>query len=408
MFRLLREADFRRLLFSSGLWWQGMWMEQITIGWLTLIMTDSAWWVAMIGFLRSVPLPIVGLLGSSLSERFRRRHVVIAAQLMGTIAIASATVLYWCDALSYWHLAVVAFIRGCAWALEWPVRRGLIPDLVGKGHVVDAMVLESGLQSVSRVAGPLVAGWVLSVFGAGGALGLLTAILIASISIVVRLQTDSRSPDRPQGLADSLHRVRDGFHYMRRQPSILGVLVITAVMNMWCFPYQTLLPVFARDVLSQGPMGLGLLGAAAGVGSVTGLAIVNLIRRKVGHELIFAMCSILACVGLLAFSVSQTFTLSLALLFLAGVGQAGFSVMQSSIILLKTTDEMRTRVMSTVVLAIGFGPAGQAQGGAIAEAWGAPLAVSTMALSAIVAMTVVVVLQSRPSSVGDQQTVADN
>ena len=150
-------------------------------------------------------------------------------------------------------------------------------------------------------------------------------------------------------------------------------------------------------------MGLGLLGAAAGVGSVAGLAIVNLIRRRIANELIFAVSSMFACVGLLAFSLSQSFTLSLALLFLAGVGQAGFSVMQSSIILLKTTDEMRTRVMSTVVLAIGFGPVGQAQGGAIAETWGAPIAVGTMAVGAIVGMIAVIVLQSRSMSVGGQR-----
>ena len=71
MLDLLREPDFRRLWISGGLWWQGMWVEQVAFGWLALLMTDSAWWVAMIGFLRSVPLPVVGLLGASISESFQ-------------------------------------------------------------------------------------------------------------------------------------------------------------------------------------------------------------------------------------------------------------------------------------------------------------------------------------------------
>ena len=403
MLDLLREPDFRRLRISGGLWWQGMWVEQVAFGWLALLMTDSAWWVAMIGFLRSVPLPVVGLLGASISESFQRRHVIMASHIIGVIAIGTATTLYWCDALSYWHLAIVAFVKGCLWAFEWPARRGMIPDLVGKDRVVDAVVLENGLQSVSRVLGPLVGGWVLAAFGTGGALGLLTLTLAGSASIVVFLRTDSRSPNQPQGLVDSIRRVRGSFRYMVGQPAILSVLIVTAVMNMWCFPYQTLLPVFARDILSQGPMGLGLLGAAGGTGAVVGLAIVNLIRRRMSNELIFVVSSLLGCAGVLGFATSENFTISLVLLFFTGLGQAGFSVMQSSIILLRSTDEMRTRAMSTLVMAIGFGPAGQAQGGAMAETWGAPLAVGTMALGAIVAVGAVAVLQGRSHGSGRQR-----
>ncbi len=389
VFRLLRKGDFRRLWIADGLWWQGMWVEQIAIGWLVLDLTDSAWWVAMIGFARSVPLPFVGLFGPSLSDRFKRRHVILAVQATSLATMALITSLYWLQLLQYWHLAAAALVSGCSWSLEWPARRAMFPDLVGKSKVVDAMVLESMLQSVSKVSGPLLAGSIIQGFGMLGALTLLTALLALSVFTLAGLKTDSRSPDPPRGLRESWHRVRVGFQHVRRRPPILGVLLITAIMNGWSFPYQVLLPVFARDVLSQGPMGLGMLGAAVGLGSLIGLVVVNRIRRRLSNEVIFAVSSAVACVGLVAFSASTSFALSLGFLFLAGTGHAGFSTMQSSITLLRSADEMRTRTMGTVVLAIGVGPLGRLQGGAMAQAWGAPLAVGSMALGAILAMAVV-------------------
>jgi predicted MFS family arabinose efflux permease len=189
-----------------------------------------------------------------------------------------------------------------------------------------------------------------------------------------------------------LARTREGLRYVRGNSAILGTLIITVIMNAWAFPFQALLPVFARDVLGQGPFGLGLLGAANGAGAMVGLLLVNLSRRSFGHPAIFSTGSILACVGLLAFSLSSSMTLSLAALAIAGVGQAGFSIMQSSIILVEATDQMRSRAMGALVIAIGVGPLGRVQAGAMAAAWSAPVAVFCMAASGALATLAVVLL----------------
>ena len=176
---------------------------------------------------------------------------------------------------------------------------------------------------------------------------------------------------------------------MKRQPAILGTLAITVIMNAWAFPFQAILPVIARDVLGQGPTGLGMLGAASGVGGLAGLLLVNWGRERYSHEVIFAGGSLLGCVGLMGLSLSTSFPLSLTALVVSGVGLAGFSIMQSSIILVEATDEMRSRAMGALVLAIGSGPLGRVQGGAMAVAWGAPLAVGSMALWAALGVVAV-------------------
>jgi len=369
-----------------------MWMETLVTGWLALEMTDSAWWVSVVAFCRNIPVPLVGFLGPVWVERFRRRRVIQALQSVNLLAALTLAILYHFGRLEYWHLTMVSLANGAAWALDWPTRRALLPDLVGRDHVVDAMVLENVLQSLTRLSGPLLAGLAMQHLGAGGALWILCLIGGTGLLVLLGLRTDSHSPEQTAGIRDALARTREGLRYVRGNSAILGTLIITVIMNAWAFPFQALLPVFARDVLGQGPFGLGLLGAANGAGAMVGLLLVNLSRRSFGHPVIFSTGSILACVGLLAFSLSSSMTLSLAALAIAGVGQAGFSIMQSSIILVEATDQMRSRAMGALVIAIGVGPLGRVQAGAMAAAWSAPVAVFCMAASGALATLAVVLL----------------
>ena len=389
LFAPLANPDFVRLWLADGLWWQSMWMEQVALGWIALELTDSAWWVAVVAFCRAIPLPVVGLFGPIVGERILRRHLVLILQCTNLAGVSVLLVLHLTGQLEYWHLAAVALCNGAAWALDWPTRRALVPDLVGRNRVVDGMVLENVLQGLTRPTGPLLAGASMARLGTGGALGLLVCMSAAGAVLLSGLRTTSRSPSAPAGVGAAVQRLREGLAYVRRKPAILGTLAITVIMNAWAFPFQALLPVIARDVLGQGPMGLGMLGAANGAGSMAGLLIVNWSRDRRSNEAIFAAGSLLACVGLMGLSLSTTFVFSLLALVISGLGQAGFSIMQSSIILVEASDEMRSRAMGALVLAIGSGPIGRVQGGAMAAFWGAPLAVGTMALWAAVCIVLV-------------------
>ena len=375
----LQNGDFVRLWLATGIWWKVLWIEQLVLGWLVLDLTDSAWLVALVGFFRSISLPFIGLLGASLTDRFKRRYLIIVFQVLSSSGVGLLALLLWYGRLEFWHITLVSFINGGLWGLDWSTRRALIPDLVGRERVVDAMVLENFMQNATRVLGPLLAGSLLAFLGNLGALLMLCVMGVATLLILAGIKTDSRAPAAPKGMDAALKRMRDGLRYAARQRRILGVLLITVAMNVWAFPFLTLLPVFARDVLQQGPMGLGLLGAAHGTGAFLGLGVVHWGRRKWTNELIFTATSVFSCLGLVGFAFSHSFILSVSLLFASGIGQAGFSIMQSAIILVEASDEMRGRVMGTLVLAIGGGPLGRLQSGAMAEIWGAPLAVGSMA-----------------------------
>ena len=383
----MRNRDFLRLLVSNGLWWQAMGVEQVVIGWLALTLTDSAWWVALIGFFRSSPMPLAGVFGPVIVERFERRHVIAAAQSVTFLSTGTVTFLHLSGSLAYWHLASAAVVTGTIWSLDWPTRRSLFPDLLGKSKVVDAMFLDNLLQSVTRVSGPLSAGAVVTLIGTQGALVALTASAGISMLVLAGIRTRSRSPQRPGGLADSVRRCGDGLRYVFGNRAILGVLLITMAMNLWAFPYMDLLPVFARDVLGTDAFGLGLLGAASGLGNLGGLLFITWLRRTRSLPWIFATASIVSCLGLVGFSQSSSLPVSLSILVAVGIGHAGFSVMQSTIILVESSDQMRARAMGSLVIAIGFGPLGRILAGGMAQSWSAPAAVGCMAVAALSAIS---------------------
>ncbi|NKB67226.1 MAG: MFS transporter [Candidatus Latescibacteria bacterium] len=375
----LADGDFFRLWLANGLWWQAMWIEMLALGWLVYDVTDSPGWVQFAAFARALPLLLFGVFSAQVVDRFRRRLIIQVVQVTNTLCIGAVTLLLWWGQLELWHIIAFSLVSGTGWAIDWPARRSLIPDLVGKERVVDAMVLENVVQSATRISGPLLAGWVMTQLGTAGALAVLTVTGILTVLLLSGMKTNARAPVPPHGWRHGLQQVGEGLRFVRGKPPIWGVLLITVVMNVWTFPYMNLLPVFARDILHQGPLGLGWLGAASGLGASVGLVGVTFLRRRMSREWIFAGFSVLSCIGVVGFSISTTFSLAMVMLVVSGIGQAGFSTMQSSIILLEATDEMRSRAMGALVLAIGGGPIGRLQSGLMAEWWGAPLAVGTMA-----------------------------
>ena len=373
----LANGDFVRLWLANGLWWQSMWMEMLALGWLALELTDSAWWVQVIAFYRAVPLLIVGLFGAGIADRFKRRHIVSALQLINVLGMGLLALLLWHGELEIWHLSAVSLVLGAVWALDWPTRRSMVPDLVGKARTVDAMVLENVIQGITRVGGPLAAGYVTAAWGSLGALLVLVGLGASGLALLAGLRTDSRAPVK--GAWSSGWAGRQGWASLRASAPMFGVFLVTVLMNIWTFPYMNLLPVFARDVYGLGPEAMGWLGAASGAGTIAGLTAVQLGRRNLSNEWVFVGGSLLSCLGIAAFAFSGSLGLALMMLFCSGLGQAGFSIMQSSIILMRSPDEMRSRAMSTLVVAIGVGPFGRLQSGALAETWGAQGAVGIMA-----------------------------
>ena len=385
--RAFYTRGFWRVWTGSMVWYSARWMDLFVLQWQVLVMTDSAFQVSLIGFYRMAPMFVFGLLTGLVADRLDRRTVLLAAQLWNAVASAAIGTLILTGHLVLWHLAVLVTALGFSWALDLPSRRSYIYDMVGPRRVVNAMALDHVGMDGAKIVGPILGGLLWPVIGAGGCLLILSGGYLVNFCLYRRLP--AAAPPRPVGSPRVLRNLIDGLAYVFRAPVILSVLIITAVMNLLGFPYQHMVPVVGRQVLGLGPLLTALLLAADGFGALIGSLIVASlgdVRRK-GR--LFVVGSILLMSAVLLFSLSQWYLLAFGLLFLAGAGAACFATMQSSLILTSASDAMRGRAMGTLMLAIGFGPLGALQIGALASVWGAPLAVTVSAGSGVLLLGLV-------------------
>lgn len=392
---LLQTEDYRRLLVSNTLLWHTVFMETVALSWLVLELTDSAWLVSLVGFCRTAPFLVGGFLAGPLADRWGRRPVLIVAQGVSVAAYAALVLLLWAGVLALWHLMATALILGAAWAFDWPARSALLPDLVGKARIVDATLLVNVTQNFARMAAPAIGGTLIALTGALGCYAAMTLLAALAWVNVRQLSPQPLADPTPSMAGAPSHStavsIGAAVRYVGRNQPLLAVILITVVINWLYFPYVNLLSVFARDVLNRGPVELGLLGAATGIGAFVGMVLISLARDRLSNGLIFTVGTVGMTLALLVFALSPSFALSWVMLLLAGVGEACFVIMQSSIILLAASDLMRTRVLGLMMLAIGSDPLGKLQTGYLAERIGTPWTVAAQAATALLCVLLVAI-----------------
>jgi MFS family permease len=347
--------------------------------------------VSLVGFCRTLPLLLVSLFSGPIIDYIGRRRVVIAAQSANLIAYLVIVLLLWSGKAAPWNIAIVVFCLGTAWALDWPTRRSLVPDMLGKERMVDGLLLESFLSGFARIIAPAMAGALIARYGAIGCYIGMAILSTCALTILVPLLRGSGPRDAKPKMA-SLPVMGEGIRYVRSNQTLLAVVLITLIMNLWIFPYVSLLPVFARDVLHKGPIELGFLSTGTGLGSFVGLVAIHFLRQRVNVGTLFVIGTGWMCAALIVFALSYVYSLSWAMLLCAGMGMACFGTLQSTIVLLSTSDEMRSRVMGIVVLAIGGDPLGQLQIGTLAERFGVQVTLAGQAGAALLAVILIVML----------------
>lgn len=390
VFSILDNADYRRLLAGTVIWWQCFYMEMVVLGWLVFDLSNSARMVSLVGFCRTLPLLLVSLFSGPLIDYFGRRRMVIAAQSANLIAYLAIVLLLWTGKAAPWNIAIVAFCLGSAWAIDWPTRRSLVPDMLGKERMFDGLLLESFIVGLARIFAPSMAGALIARYGAIGCYLGMAILSVCALSILIPLLRGSGPRGAKASRMAALPVAGEGLRYIRSNQTLLAVVLITLIMNLWMFPYNSLLPVFAREVLHKGPIELGFLSTGTGLGSFLGLLLLNFLRQRVNVGTLFVVGTGWMCVSLAAFALSHVYPLSWALLMCAGMGMACFGTLQSTIVLLSTSDEMRSRVMGILVLAIGGDPLGQLQIGTLAETFGVQATLAGQGVAAVLALVLIV------------------
>ena len=374
---LFRETSFGRLWFAGAVTSTLRWLESLAVGVYVFDRTDSAIMVAVFLFLRWAPLVLFGAWVGVVADRVSRKGILLG----GLIAMAAISgvlgVLVVTETAELWHIGLAAFLSGTFTSTDYSTRRAMIGEAAGTERVGVAMAFDTGTNNGTRMLGPAIGGFLLEFMGLHGAY-FLGALLYATAAFAV-LQMPYRQ-DRPLGPAPKvLSNLFEGLRYARSEPMVVGVLSITVIVNAFGFPFASILPVIGRDTLGLTAFPIGVLASSEGFGALLGAVFVGLTVRpsRYGKFIVCGSCLFLS--GILLFALSPFFESSLLVLFAAGLGIAGFSSMQSTILLTVAPPEVKGRVMGLLAVSVGTMPIGILYAGFLADWLGAPMGLALVA-----------------------------
>jgi MFS transporter, DHA1 family, staphyloferrin A biosynthesis exporter len=379
-FAALRYRDFALLWTSLTITASGQWLQQITLSWLVFDMTGSALHLGTINGLRMLPFLFTSLYAGVLADRLDRRRLMMGTQLYLVVITLVMAVVLLSGRAAIWHLYVFTFVSGLGWSFTMPVRSALVPALVPRAELMNAIALTSATFNVARVIGPAIGGVLLATVGGGGNFLVQAGMYAVVVGLVAAMRVPALpSVQRVHGEQVSMWAsLLEGLRYIRGNRLVVTLLLLSLVSMLVGMPYQSLLPMFAKEVHHIGSGGLGLLMACSGVGAIAGtLAIAG--AGDFPHKGRVQLLA-LGGTGVALVLFSQTTWLPLALLFLMVVGGAQMvgMTLNQTLIQASITDEMRGRVSSVHMLDAGLMPLGSLAAGVLAELLGAPATVTVM------------------------------
>jgi predicted MFS family arabinose efflux permease len=301
-----------------------------------------------------------------------------------TLAFILAVLTY-SEHINVYYIMGINFLLGAVNALDAPTRHSFVIEMVGREDLPCAIALNSATFNGARVIGPAVAGIVIARIGSAGAFMLNGISFLAVITGLLLMRVKPTIHSEPTSIMQGL---KEAFAFVRQQPLILSLLILTATVSVFSMSYAVLMPVFARDILKVGAKGLGFLMACTGIGALCGALVVSSIGQKCRKGRLLLLGNLTFCAMLILFSFSKTWILSLGLLVIAGWGMMTNTSLTNTLIQTSSPDHLRGRIMSLYTLMfLGMAPIGSLQAGVVAEWVGAPWAVRTgAAVCALVAI----------------------
>jgi MFS family permease len=368
-------------------------MEGVAQGWLVLELTNSPLLLGLTGLAFAAPTIILTLIGGVVADRADRRRIMILSQV-GSAAIffilATLVIIHW---IALWQVMALAFLSGCIKAFDRPSRMALLPQMVPKEDIPNAVAMGGTIWQLNRLVGPAIAGMMIYLICIGPT---FYFCFFASLSAVC-LWLGIRFEHQPTAVGSGglLQHMLDGLNFIRNHEIYYTFIGMTFLNSAFGMSYLILMPVFARSVLDVGAQGFGFLQSAGGLGALCGVLAVAFFshsrgkgRQAIGGAVVFGVL-------LIIFALSKSYPLSLLLAYLLGIASQFYITTINAILQVNLPDQLRGRVMGIYGLAWDLMPVGGLIAGAIAEYGGAPMAV--VIGGAFVTMTALVVAIGSPN-----------
>lgn len=376
-FSSLRHADFFHLWIGTFFMSAGQWIQQVTLGWLVYDLTNSSVSLGILNGLRALPFLITGPVAGVAADRMDRRNLMLITQyVLMTTALGMGTLVA-LGHVQVWHVFLFTILTGSTWSFIDPVRQSVVPNVVPKKDLVNAVALNSMAFNSTKVLGPSLGGLLIALTGAAGNFFVQGAVYVGVLISIYKMRVPPTPPEARR--SSVMANLKEGLAYVWSNPTVLALMLAALVPRVFAVPYQTLMPVFQKDVLHVGPEGLGLMLAAPGIGAVLAVFIMATLAHRMKHQGVLLILS-LVMLGVVLNLFSWTRSFPLALLALVGVGacQVLFMATTNTMLQIIIPDALRGRVMSIYMLDRGLMPLGALLAGVTAHFVGAPATVSMM------------------------------
>ncbi len=375
LFRSLRHRNYRLFFMGQCISLIGVWMQQIAIGWLVYRITESALLLGVISFASQFPSFILSPFAGVLADKFDRRKIILLCQILAMIQALTLSLLTFTNLINTGYLIALSIFIGIIIAVEMPTRQSFVLDLIEKREdLANAIALNSSMFNAARLLGPTIAGLIIAAAGEGLCFFVNGISYIAVIISLMMIRLPQKEKD--SYTSNVFKGLKEGISYSFGFFPIKSILLLVGLISLMGMPYLVLMPVFARDILKGGPDTLGFLMGASGLGAFAGAIYLAMRKSVMGLAKIISNYSLIFSAGIIVFSISNVFWISMIMMFITGY--AIILQMASSNTLLQTIadDNRRGRVMSFFTMAMmGMSPIGSFLAGAMANRIGAQLSV---------------------------------
>ena len=350
-------------------------MQNIGQAWLVLQLTNSSFKLGLVTAMQFLPMMLFALFAGTLVDRFPKRTVLIFTQAsLAILATVLASLTYF-KIVQYWHVLVLAALLGIVTTLDMPTRQTFFVELVGKEDLMNAIGLNSSVFNLARILGPAVAGFLIALVGIGVCF-YLNALSFLAVIVGLKMM-DIKEPivklSVNKSLKNILVDIREGLTYIKSITLIFYPLLLLAIISIFVFNFNVLIPIFAKQNLGQNAAGYGFMMTCVGIGSFIGALIITA-KSKAGPKLKYLLSGALGMSLFLAIiGFEKNYILACVTLLALGFCSIIFTTLVNSTIQLTADDNMRGRVMSVFSLVFGgVTPIGSLYAGKLTEIVGAP------------------------------------
>lgn len=383
IYRALYHRNYRLFFGGQSISMIGTWMQLIAVNWLTFRLTHSTFLLGVVGFTSRIPMFLLVPFAGVLVDRWDRHRILVVTQILSMVQALIFAFLVLTDRIAIWHIIFLSLFLGIINTLDMPARQSFVVDMIEKKEDLgNAIALNSSMGTGARFIGPSIAGILIAAVGEGICFLLNGLSFIAVIMSLLAMKITAKKSKKQN--TPVLQGLKEGFDYTFGFSPIRSMLLLLALVSLMAMPYMVLMPVFARDILHGGAHTYGFLVTASGCGALAGAIYLASRKSVLGLERIIVIGSGLFGMGLIIFSLSRVYWLSLLLMIIIGFGMMMSVTTCNTVLQTIVEEDKRGRVMSFFAMAFfGMIPFGSLLAGSLAHMIGAPETIMIGGISCI-------------------------